>query len=121
MSARRADLPVASERTLQAAIGEQLAALLPPGCYVTAIPAGDGKVTRAPAYRSGSPDLLVLVRGIAIGLELKRDVRAKQSAAQREVERDWRLAGGVYAVCRTPEDAVAVVARFVPLRGRISA
>lgn len=67
----------------------------------------DGKrVVRAAV--PGSPDILGCYRGRALGIEVKA-ARGKQAEEQRRFQRLWTKAGGVYAVCRSAEDAVAVL------------
>lgn len=78
-------------------------------------------MTLTPAYRSGSPDLLLIWRGRPIGIELKAE-RGRQSAEQREAQLAWTLAGGLYAVARNPgEVADLLLAAGVKLKGRIAA
>lgn len=115
------EAPGPSERALQAAVAEYLGWSLPPSVFWTAIPGGDGRETRAPGWRSGAPDILLIWRGRAIGIELKT-ATGRQRAEQRAAELAWTLAGGVCTVCRSvPEVQAFLEVLGVPLRGRVSA
>lgn len=89
------------------------------GLYWTALPFGEvrehatkvtatGKVVRYSrtgqrlqrmGARAGAPDILLIWNGKAIGLELKTE-KGRQSPEQRDTERDWTMAGGVYFVAK---------------------
>lgn len=60
-------------------------------------------IDMAPA---GWPDLVCLLRGQMIGLEVKTASGAPESS-QLEMARTWRTAGGVYLFVTSPEDAIA--------------
>jgi hypothetical protein len=74
---------------------------------------------KAEGLQPGAPDLLILWKGRAIGLELKAR-RGRLSSSQMAFSMRWTTAGGVYAVARSLEDVAALLdAAGVPLRARI--
>ena len=118
--------PAGSEHDLQAAVAEFLALSLPPHEAVfCSIPNG-GKRDKATAgklkaegLKPGAPDLLILWRGRAIGLELKTG-KGRLSPQQMAFSMRWTTAGGVYAVARSIEEVAALLdAAGVPLMARI--
>ena len=52
----------------------------------------------------GTPDLIVIVCGVLLGLELKTRV-GRQSEDQKRVEAAWTEAGAYYRLARSVEDA----------------
>jgi hypothetical protein len=101
---------VVSERALQSAACEYLTlALRPYGGWVGAVPGGDGKQTRAPGYVSGTPDLLCIVRGQPILIELKAP-KGRVKDHQRACHADLERAGAVVHVARSIEDLEGIVA-----------
>jgi hypothetical protein len=62
----------------------------------------------------GTPDLIVIVCGVLLGLELKTPV-GRQSEDQKRVEAAWTEAGAYYRLARSVEDARARVAEVVTL------
>lgn len=56
----------------------------------------------------GSPDLVCIVRGRWLGLELKTP-KGRLSAAQEGCHAAWRMAGAVVVVVRSVAEAVAAV------------
>ena len=92
-------------------------ALRPYRGIVRTIPGGDGKMTRAPGYVSGSPDLLLIVRGQAIGIELKTK-RGRVSDAQKFEQKAWESAGASYFIARSLDDLQGIVAALVVGRVR---
>jgi hypothetical protein len=98
-----------TERALQQSACDYLAlALRPYGGFVSAIPGGDGKMTRAPGYRSGFPDLCIIVRGQAIFIELKSP-KGRVKDHQRAVHADLERAGAIVHVARSLEDIEGIV------------
>lgn len=62
----------------------------------------------APGHRqetAGAPDLIVLLRGTAFAVEVKRH-GGRQSQAQREFQAAWEAAGGWYMVASSLDDVV---------------
>jgi hypothetical protein len=118
--------PAGSEHHLQAAVAEYLTLALPPHEAVfCAIPNGGkrdkgtaGKL-KAEGLQPGAPDLLILSRGKAIGLELKTRA-GRLSSDQLAFSMRWTTAGGLYAVARSLEEVADLLdAAGVPLRARI--
>jgi hypothetical protein len=118
--------PAGSEHQLQAAVAEFLGFALPPHEAVfCSIPNG-GKRNKATAgklkaegLQPGAPDLLILWRGRAIGLELKTG-KGRLSPRQMAFSMRWTTAGGVYAVARSLEEVAALLdAAGVPLRVKL--
>lgn len=117
--------PGGSEHDLQAAVAEYLTLTLPHEAVFCSIPNG-GKRAKATAgklkaegLKAGAPDLLILCRGRAIGLELKTG-KGRLSPQQMAFSMRWTTAGGVYAVARSLEDVADLLdAAGVPLRARI--
>lgn len=58
---------------------------------------------------AGTADLIGVYRGIPMALEVKTPT-GRQSQTQRDWQARWELAGGVYAVVRSYEDALAAFA-----------
>lgn len=56
--------------------------------------------------KRGVGDLILLWEGRAIALELKADKHSYQSKEQRDFEREWILAGGLYKVCKSYAEVV---------------
>lgn len=93
------------EYRLQCLIADVLRLQGRDGLYWTAIPNGEyrspitGARLKRSGVRAGAPDFLLIWNSKAIGLELKTE-RGRQSPEQRDTERDWTMAGGVYFVAR---------------------
>jgi len=118
--------PAGSEHDLQAAVAEYLTLALPPHeALFCAIPNGGkrdkgtaGKL-KAEGLQPGAPDLVILWKGRAIGLELKAR-RGRLSSAQLAFSMRWTTAGGLYAVARSLEEVADLLdAAGVTLRARI--
>lgn len=71
------------------------------------------KVTQGPYSEGGIADLMVVIRGKYIGLEVKRPIVGQPSKLQLENKRLVKSAGGVYAIVRWPEEADAVVRQVI--------
>jgi hypothetical protein len=98
-----------SERSFQKAACEYLTmALRPYGGWVGAIPGGDGKMTLAPGYVAGSPDVLVVLRGRPILIELKAP-KGTVKKHQKGVHADLTRAGATVYVARSIEDLEEIV------------
>jgi hypothetical protein len=118
--------PAGSEHHLQASVAEFLGYALPPHeALFLSIPNG-GKRAKATAgklkaegLQPGAPDLLILWKGRAIGLELKTG-KGRLSSEQLAFSMRWTTAGGLYAVARSLEEVADLLdAAGVPLRARI--
>jgi hypothetical protein len=59
---------------------------------------------------TGSGDILGSYHGRAVCLEVKTP-EGKQRPDQRKFQLWWEAAGGIYAIVRTPEEALAVLRR----------
>lgn len=59
-------------------------------------------------FIAGIPDFVVCVRGIFVGLELKDDT-GKLSANQKLIANKIVKAGGIWAECRTVQDAIDAI------------
>lgn len=97
------------EIELQATIAAALEIGLPPDCFWTAIPGGDGRATRTPGYRSGTPDLLFLYRGKTLFVELKRPKGGRVSDNQTVVHPMIENAGGAVHVARDLSQVVELI------------
>lgn len=62
----------------------------------------------APGHRqetAGAPDLLIMYRGTAFAIEVKRP-GGRQSPAQREFQAAWEAAGGWYILASSVDDVI---------------
>lgn len=67
---------------------------------------GSGRYRPAPKDSVGSPDIIGIApdfAGIALAVECK-SARGKQSPAQREFQRKWEKAGGVYLLVHSADE-----------------
>jgi len=67
----------------------------------------DGKRTIAFGLK-GSPDILGCLDGRFIGIEVKT-ATGKQRDAQAKFQKAFELAGGIYIIARSPDDAIAQI------------
>lgn len=106
------------EFSLQCAVAEHLRLRLKPGVYYTALPLGEYRAKRtagrikAMGARAGAPDFLVIVGGLAFGLELKADKKGRLSEAQKSTQQQWSEAGAFYAVAHGIDEALALLERW---------
>jgi hypothetical protein len=85
-----------------------------PSAFVT-------KIAGGAFQNAGLPDLLVIVDGRAVGLEVKcpgptesdDHARARETLRQRSVREAIGRAGGVAEVILTPEEALAAIRRAI--------
>lgn len=103
------------EYALQKAVVYHLAIRQRPNIYWCAIPNSGGRISaRTGAYlkamglRAGAPDLLLVIKGRAYGLELKAG-KGRQSTAQMGAEHDWEDAGGEYFIARGLDEALGIL------------
>ncbi|MEM9670578.1 MAG: VRR-NUC domain-containing protein [Pseudomonadota bacterium] len=69
--------------------------------------------------RNGVADIMVIWNGRPIGIEMKT-AKGVQTDDQKQWAKDFTLAGGVYAVCRSVDEVAAMLdATGIPLRARI--
>ena len=111
-----------SEQSFQISLVRDLQKILPaPECYITAFPAGGGGKIRGAflkrmGMRSGFPDMLLIYRGWAFGMELKT-VKGAISATQREAHKELGFAGMDVRVVRSLDDALAALRTWgIPTR-----
>ena len=113
------------EFELQCVIADLLRWGAYPGIYWTAIPNGEdrprkknsrgnwysptGQRLQRMGVKPGVADLIFLVRGKAVALELKADKTKYQSPEQKAFQKEWEEAGGDYYVKKTYEDAVELL------------
>ena len=92
------------EYEIQCAVVKHLHARAPKSVYWCSIPNEGkrppriGKRLKDMGLRAGAPDLLVIVRGTAYGVELKAG-KGKPSPAQLDTQVGWMMAGGAYQLC----------------------
>lgn len=72
-----------------------------------------GKMIRLPNPMRGWPDILAIVRGRAIGLEIKAD--ARQSEYQKSVQEYIEKAGGLYFIIRSTDELDAALKPLLKL------
>lgn len=68
--------------------------------------------------KPGIPDMFVLFRGRLIGIELKAK-KGTLSDAQDQAQTRLLLAGAVYHVARSVEEARDFLKQIIPLKGRL--
>jgi hypothetical protein len=100
---------LAKEAALQSTISQALELGLPRDAYFTAIPGGDGRATRAPGYRPGTPDLFIGYRGRVLFIELKRASGGRVSAEQIACHQAIERAGFGVHVARSLDDVVSLI------------
>lgn len=66
---------------------------------------------RAGVQRKGVPDIIGIINGRFIGIEVKIG-RDRQSADQKEVEREINEAGGVYFIAKSYDDYLEKIANI---------
>jgi 5-methylcytosine-specific restriction endonuclease McrA len=59
----------------------------------------------------GSPDIIGVYRGKAVGIEVKTQT-GRLNENQKNFRKRWELSGGVYIIARSPEDALAGLRRI---------
>jgi hypothetical protein len=108
--------PIASERAEQAALFDWLRVAAPPGLWFGAIPGGDGRETRAPGWVAGTPDVLVVWKGRAVLIEMKRVARGRVAIAQHDCHAALCAAGALVFVAAGWEAAADFLRTIVPMR-----
>lgn len=117
-----------TEDDIQIAAAQFLARALPAGVFWSAVNPQPGKVSKrmgalrkAMGLRAGVPDLMFIIGGRFLGIEMKRP-GDYQRTNQKEVQSEIEAAGGAYVVCRSVEDvANALAAHGVPLHAKVNA
>lgn len=97
-------------------------ALDPREAVCLAIPGGDGRMTLAPGYVAGTPDLVVVAKGRPpLFLEVKSP-RGRVSREQSNLAATLNHIGAGWAICRTPTDAErACRGHGIKLKARVRA
>lgn len=109
------------ERQLQKAVAEFLSHALPPDAFFSSIPGGEGRATRTPGYRAGTPDVLTVYKGRALFVELKSP-RGRLSVDQRTALSAIWNAGGDLAICRSLLEVQDFLKLHgIPLRAKVLA
>lgn len=109
------------EQQLHIAVAKYLALMLPVDAWWTTIPAGGGGARRgafikAMGYRKGTPDILIVFRGLAHFVELKAD-EGKASASQHDAMREIIKAGGHSVICRSIDEVQLALGEWrIPTR-----
>lgn len=101
------------EADLQRAVSKMLALCLPHDAFAFAVPNGDRGVTLAPGTVSGVPDLMILHRGKAFGIELK-SAKGRLSDVQKAVHGKLNDCGVPVAVCRSLDEVDGTMRGWVP-------
>ena len=86
-----------TERRLQSAVAGYLRAVLTAETFATAIPGGDGQMTTAPGYVSGTPDYLIVHNGKALFIGVGSLFAGYAAARGAGVRSDVALALGLAA------------------------
>lgn len=111
------------EQAFQIALIRDLRRILPsPECFITHFPAGEntnlmrGMYLKSMGLVAGFPDLLIIYRGIAFGLEIKAP-KGKVTETQRDTHAALGRAGMDVRVVRSLDEAMAALAAFgIPTR-----
>ena len=111
------------EYSAQCAIVSFLAMALDPRQAVClAVPGGDGRMTLAPGYVAGTPDLLVIAKGRPPLFVEVKSPRGRLSTEQSNLARTLEDLDAGWALCRTPSDAeAACLDHGIKLRARVRA
>jgi len=117
-SVRRRSPP--SEDEVHRAVATYLDLVLAPEATYTTVPGGHRAMTIAPGYRSGFPDILIVARGQAFCIELKRPGK-KAEPHQRAVHEALRRCGAPVAVCTSVEEVAGTLDGWrIPTKGRVA-
>lgn len=109
------------EFDLQCAVVQHLRLAAPPEVYWFHPANGEWRSPRtagrlkAMGVRPGVPDFVLIIGGIAHGLELKADT-GRLSQSQILAKREWEAAGGRYEVAKGIDAALAVLRSWGALR-----
>lgn len=66
--------------------------------------------------KPGAPDIVCVINGIYVGIEVKNE-RGEQSQAQVDFEHELRRAGGIYVLARSLNDVIKVCSLSVLAQG----
>lgn len=112
---------IALERELQEAILEYLEWCLPDEATVLGFAGGDGRPTRTKAYVPGTPDLVIIYKGSALFMELKRSKFGNIASVQQDMAETLLHCGAHHAFIRTADEAYQFLSGCgVPLKGRLT-
>lgn len=111
-----------AEQNFQVSLIRDLRRILPrPECFVTHFPSGGGGLMRGIFLKSmglepGFPDILIIYRGMAFGMELKAG-KGRLSSVQKETHEALGRAGMDVQLVRSLDDALLALAEWkIPLR-----
>lgn len=111
-----------AEQRFQVQLIRDLRRILPsPECFLTHFPSGGGGAMRGSFLKSmglipGFPDILLIYRGVAFGLELKAGKNGLEET-QRDTHAALGRAGMDVRVVRSLDEAIAALAAFgIPTR-----
>lgn len=68
----------------------------------------DGSRGFIKSAKRGLPDIVLLVNGAFVGLELKTE-KGRQSDVQKQAQEQIEKAGGKYFICRSPESFETII------------
>ena len=110
-----------SEDEIHRAVAVFLDLVLSPEATYTTVPGGHRVMTTAPGYRRGFPDILIVWRGQAFCIELKR-AGGKPEPHQDDCHELLRRCGAPVAVCTSVEEVAGTLDGWrIPTRGRVTA
>lgn len=78
-----------------------------------------GNKLKRMGVRPGIPDLVFIIQGRCIGVELKAD-KGRQTPAQTAMQIEWIDAGGDYFVARGVDEALEILELIGALKGEAS-
>lgn len=109
-----------SEDEVHRAVAKYLDLVLAPEATYTTVPGGHRAMTIAPGYRAGFPDIIIIARGQAFCIELKRPGKTAEPH-QRVVHETLRRCGAPVAVCTSIEEVAGTLDGWrIPTKGRVA-
>jgi hypothetical protein len=109
-----------TEGRIQETVMNILDLMLPADALAMVVPGGDRQKTRAPGYKSGTPDIIVVWRGKAFFIELKSATGAL-SRSQKEFHVPLAATGCPIAVCRNEFQVIQFLqGHGIEMRGSLS-
>jgi hypothetical protein len=120
--ARRARGLIPSERQIQASVLAHLELRATANCFWFAVPNGEwrsrvtGAILKGQGVVAGITDLILICRGQAYGLEIKKD-DGRTSPVQRETQCRMCEAGAIVSTTYGVDEAISMLAAWGLLRG----